>query len=275
MMGKVGTVEYSPVFGDDTPLNVEEERNLVRKYGRGDMDARRRLIESNMRFVVRSALQYKGCGMSLEDLIQEGNLGLIEALEKFDPGRGCRLITYASWWIRLYIQRAIEQRSRTISLPINKLDTLRKIRSFEISFELQHGRKPNTEEIADHLCIPQRRVHDVLRLAPTMCTLHSQEDDKAGLEGVLSADETESAKDRICEEEMQNRLQRAMQVLNRREKAVLAWRFGLLPHGERFSLRQVGQKLNLSAEGVRRIEEQALQKLRRPRVRMHIEGLLA
>lgn len=267
--------EHLPSVADDTPLRIEDEREFVRKFHRGDKEARRRLIESNLRFVVKTALQYKGQGMSIQDLIQEGNLGLIEALEKFDPRKGCRLITYASWWIRLFIQRAIEQRSRTVNLPINKLDTLRRIRAFESSFELQHGRKPNCEEIADHLRIPVRRVGDVQRMAPTFSSLHTHEDDQPGLERVLSEERSPSARELIWRQEVQKRMQRAMQVLNRREKEVLACRFGLFPHGEKFSLRQVGQQLGLSAEGVRRIEAQALEKLRRPRVRMHIEGLLA
>jgi RNA polymerase primary sigma factor len=260
---------------DDTPLSVEEERKLVRRFRRGDKEARRRLIEANLRFVVKTAVQYKGQGMSIQDLIQEGNLGLIEALEKFDPRRGCRLITYASWWIRLFIQRAIEQRSRTVHLPINKLDTLRKIRAFEGSFELQHGHKPTDEEIADHLRVPQRRVREIQQVAPTFCSLHSQDEDQPGLDRVLSDEEAPSVREMIWRQEMRNRMKHAMQVLNRREKEVLAWRFGLFPHGETSSLRQVGQKLGLSAEGVRRIEAQALEKLRRPRIRMQIEGLLA
>ena len=127
---------------DDTPLSVEEERCLIQRFRDGDEEARRRLIESNLRFVIKMAAQYRGYGVSLEDLVQEGNLGLIEALEKFDPTKGCRLITYASWWIRLYVQRMIEQRSRTVNLPINKVEVLRKIRSYETLFELEHGRKP-------------------------------------------------------------------------------------------------------------------------------------
>ncbi len=268
-------VEQLPLDYNDTPLSVEEERELVRQYRRGSKVARQRLVQANMRFVVKTALQYKGQGMSLEDLIQEGNLGLIEAVEKFDPRKGCRLITYASWWIRLFIQRAIEQRSRSVHLPINKLDILRKIRAYETNFELQHGRKPTAQEIAEHLRIPEKRVTEIQRAAPTFCSIHSQDDDQPGLDRILSDDRTPCARDTIWRKEIHERLKRAMQVLNRREKEVLAWRFGLFPGGERSSLRQVGQKLGLSAEGVRRIEAQALEKLRRPRVRMHIEGLLA
>lgn len=267
--------ERLPSIVDDTPLSVEEERKLIRRFCRGDKEARRRLIEANLRFVVKTALQYKGQGINIQDLIQEGNLGLIEALEKFDPRKGCRLITYASWWIRLFIQRAIEQRSRTVNLPINKLDTLRRVRSFEGSFELQHGHKPSNEEIADHLRVPEQRIRELQRIAPTFCSLHGQDDDQPGLDRVLSDERSPSPREMIWRQEMQSGMKRAMQVLNRREKEVLAWRFGLFPHGETFSLRQVGQKLGLSAEGVRRIEAQALGKLRRPRVRMHIEGLLA
>ena len=269
------TIAPSLLQSDDTPLSVEEERRLIQQFRKGDEEARRRLIESNLRFVIKMAAQHKGYGVSLEDLIQEGNLGLIEALEKFDPSKGCRLITYASWWIRLYIRRMIEQRSRTVNFPINKVEILRKIRAYETTFELEQGRKPAIEEIADYLCVPEKRIHDVLRLTPTFCSLYGQDGEKGGLDRILSDEDSTSAEEWVCFDEMQSRLKRAMQVLNRREKAVLAWRFGLLQDGERFSLRQVGQKLNLSAEGVRRIEEQALEKLRRPRVRMHIAGLLA
>ncbi len=124
------------------PLSPDEERELIRRCKEGDKDARIRLIEGNQRFVIRMAMGMRDQGLPISDLIQEGNLGLMEALERFDPGRECRLISYGSWWIRLYMQRAVEQESRTVTIPINKSSLLKKMRNLEFTFGEQVGRDP-------------------------------------------------------------------------------------------------------------------------------------
>lgn len=259
---------------DDTPLSVETEREQIRLYKAGDKEARRKLIESNLRFVVKMALSYRNQGLSLADLMQEGSLGLIEALGKFKPEKGVRLITYASWWIRLYIQRAIEQKTRTVKLPINKLDALKKIRSCEIGFRHQYGRLPDHDEVEEKTGIAEKQVEYLRKISPSFLSIHTHDDEKAGLDRVLADQDSECAGDLVWKREVEDRVQYALHILSSREREVLSWRFGLEKDGVTRSLRQVGQKMGLSPEGVRRIEAQALNKLRSPGIARHMEQLL-
>lgn len=258
-----------------TPLTAIEEQEMIQRFHNGDMEARRRLIESNLRFVIKVSLNYRNQGLSLADLIQEGNLGLIEALEKFDPSKNCRLITYASWWIRLYIQRAIEQKSRQISLPINKTEVLRKIRICQDNFVKTHGRQPTPEEISDRIGVDIKKIEDIGFNSPSFQTLHACDDQHPGLESILIDEQNQDQRDLVWDNEAWRRLNSAMNILSRRERQVLSHRFNLYNGGKKLSLRKVGQILGLSAEGVRRIEEQAMSKLRRPKIREKIESLFA
>lgn len=258
-----------------TPLSPAEEREMLRRYQKGDMEARRRLIESNLRFVIKVALHYRNNGLSLADLIQEGNLGLIEALEKFDPTKKCRLITYASWWIRLYIQRALEQKTRQINLPINKGEILRKIRLCDEMFLKTHGRNPSLQEISDEMGIDVKKIEEILDNSPSFQTLHALDEDHPGWESVLVDDQSQNPREKMCDKEAWRRLCTAMEVLSHREREVLIRRYRIFEDGKRISLRKVGQSMGLSAEGVRRIEEQAMIKLRRPNIRRRMESLFA
>lgn len=255
------------------PLTAEEERELVKRFQQGDIEARRRLIESNLRFVIKMALNFRNQGLALADLIQDGNLGLIEALEKFDPSKNCRLITYASWWIRLYMQRAVEQKARQINLPINKMEILRKVRSFEESYIKKHGQKPSAVEVADSLELDVEKIEELDEYNPSFHTIHSIDEDHPGLERVLVDEKNEDPRDRMWRTEAENRLNAAMRILNDREREVLSHRYSLYEGGKKLSLRKVGQRMGLSAEGVRRIEEQAMNKLRRPYIRAQMESL--
>lgn len=257
------------------PLTSAAEKDLLIQYQNGDHSARRRLIESNLRFVIKVAMKYRNQGMNLSDLVQEGVLGLIEALEKFDLGKECRLITYASWWIRLYIQRALEQKSRPVNLPINKLDLLKKVKAFEQSFWMANGRKPTNAETADEFGLEESKIDDLNDFVPVFNSIHSEDDEHAGLEKVLVEDRYPDAREVVWLDEARKRLHNAMDVLNNREREVLAIRYGLREGGKKLSLRKVGIKMGLSAEGVRRIEEQAMTKLRRPGVQNKMETLLA
>ncbi|MBI1389935.1 MAG: sigma-70 family RNA polymerase sigma factor [bacterium] len=277
-----GAMDYDTInryikYGSPTdPLSAQEEVRLVLRYKKtGDENARRRLIESNLRFVVKLAMKQRQQGLSLSDLIQEGVLGLIESIDKFDPARECRLITYASWWIRLYIQRAIEQKSRQINLPINKLETLRKVRGFERMFVSTRGRQPYVDEIADHLGMDAAKIEQLCDYAPSFQTLHHRDEDHPGMERILIDEEQADARDEIWSEEANARLNEALGSLTPRERDVIRYRFNLNGGGKKKSLRKVGQQLGLSAEGVRRIEEQAMNKLRRPCVRGKMESLFA
>ncbi|MBN2329914.1 MAG: RNA polymerase sigma factor RpoD/SigA [Candidatus Omnitrophica bacterium] len=258
-----------------TPLSASEEREMMRRFQKGDMDARRRLIESNLRFVIKMALNYRNKGLSLADLIQEGNLGLIEALEKFDPSKKCRLITYASWWIRLFIQRALEQKTHQINLPINKGEILRKIRYCEEMFLKTHGRNPTVQEISDETGLDADKIEEIMNNALSFQTLHACDEDHPGWESILVDEQSHNPRETLCDQEAWRRLCTAMEVLNHREREVLIRRYRIFEGGKRLSLRKVGQSMGLSAEGVRRIEEQAMIKLRRPNIRRRMASLFA
>lgn len=257
------------------PLTASEEKKMVERYRKGDLYARQRLIETNLRFVIKVSLNYINQGLPLADIIQEGNLGLMEALEKFRPDKNCRLITYASWWIRLYIQRALEQKTRQVNLPINKSEILRKIRSFEKSYFSQHGYKPTVEVIANALGFEHTKIAEICDAAPTFLTLHASDEEHPGSEVVIIDENQEDPRDHLWMEEAVNRLDDAMKVLSSRERDVLTHRYNLGDCGKKLSLRKVGERLGLSAEGVRRIEEQAMNKLRRPVIKEKIEMLFA
>lgn len=255
------------------PLSIDEEKELIIRYQSGDMSARQRIIESNLRFVVKMALNYRNQGVALADLIQEGNLGLIEALEKFDLAKECRLITYASWWIRLHMQRSIEQKGWPVNLPINKLELLRKVRSFERIFALTHGRQPSPEEVAAQLGVESEKIEELIEYTPSFHPIHTRDEENPGLEKVLIDERIVDPRDQIWQREAQSRLKTALKALSPKEREVIAHRFNLKNGGKKLSLRKVGQMMGLSAEGVRRIEAQAMSKLRRPHVMAKMEPL--
>ena len=257
-------------------LTAEEERELATLAKKGDIKAKKKLIESNLRFVVKIAKKFNHRGLSLSDLIQEGNIGLIESIDKFDENLGYRLTTYCGWWIRLAIQRAIEQKGRPVKVPINKSDTLRKIKSFSQLFLRCHGREPSVCEISKQLKLPLKKVNDALKTETVFFSLDTPlQQDLPPLSATLADTQMEAPYQRIFKEQASARLDWAMEILNPREKKVLQWRFGLNGKGqEPASLRRIGAWLGLSAEGVRRIEEQALTKLRRPIIRKRVEELV-
>ncbi len=256
-------------------LSPTEEKEISRRARQGDLEARKKLIEANLRFVVKMAIPYCNHGLSLEDLIQEGNLGLLEGIERFDPEKGFRLTTYVSWWIRLAIQRAIEQKSLPVRIPANKLEQIRKVKSYRLNFELTKGRPPRPAEIARALKIKAKLIEELQTLEATYYSLDSSpEEDTPNLLAVLQDERNEHPEKEITQGEMKRQLNLAMRVLSPKERDVLQHRFGLKDEVKGLSLRQIGRLIGLSAEGVRRIEEQALQKLRRPMVRSYVEGFV-
>ena len=257
------------------PLTAEEERKLIRQFRRGVKKARDRLIEGNQRFVLRMALQMRNQGLPLADLIQEGNLGLIEALERFDPKHNCRLISYASWWVRLYMQRAVDHKSRPVNIPINKVSTLKRIKNVEHTFLKTKGRLPTANEISKEIGIPAEKVEFISGLSSAFYSIHAEDDDGRPMENHFPISTRGPLHRRIGLSELKDRLLEAMDCLSPRERAVIQSRFGLdEPESEPASLRQAGRKLGLSAEGVRQIQEQALQKLRVPENLRRLEGFL-
>lgn len=248
---------------DHQPLAVEEEKKLLRRAKRRVRKARDRLVEANQRFVVRMAIQYSNQGLSVTDLVQEGNLGLMEAIDRYDFARECRLISYASWWIRLYMQRAIEQKSRTVTIPINKVASLKKIRNFEYNYVKTNGKKPSYEEIGVEIDMPADKVEKICNLGTSSVSIHSEDEDGQCMEDRLSFDQSDELHHTIWLGQLKHRLHNALSRLSQREQAVLECRFGL-QEDDPLSLRQAGRKLGLSAEGVRQIQAQAIRKLRDP-----------
>ncbi|MFH1737402.1 MAG: RNA polymerase sigma factor RpoD/SigA [bacterium] len=259
---------------NDVPLSPEEERKMIRRFRRGDKTARDRIIESNQRFVIRMALKMRGQGLPLADLIQEGNLGLIEALERFDPGRNCRLISYASWWIRLYMQRGIEHKSRVVNIPVNKLCSLKRIKNIQHTYLKTEGRQPTLEEISKHTGIPVDKIESISGLSSSFYSIYANDDEGRPLEQSLPVHTRGRIHHRIWLGELRDRLQRVLDCLSPRERAVIQSRFGLTGIAEPASLRQVGKQLGLSAEGVRQIQKQAMEKLRGAENLHVLEGLL-
>jgi len=276
MNGVPKTIDvYLKRIGQTPLLSPEEERRLARQAKRGDREAKQRLVQANLRFVVKIAKGYRNRGLPLLDLIQEGNIGLIESIEKFDESLGYRLTTYCGWWIRLAVQRAIEHKARLIKIPINKYEALRKMKAFSSEFMGRVGRQPTAQEIAASLRLPEEKVLEIQKIEAAFYSLETPpQDDCPPLSETLTHPRSEAPYFKILQEEATARLNSAMEVLNQREKTVIQWRYGLNGKGEPASLRKIGGWIGLSAEGVRRIEEQALGKLRRPLIRQRVEGFV-
>jgi RNA polymerase primary sigma factor len=260
---------------DHKPLSILEEKALLeRVVYHHDAQARHRLVEANQRFVIRVALQFCNQGLSVSDLIQEGNLGLIEAIDRFDLDKNCRLVSYAAWWIRLFIQRAIEQKSRTVTIPINKIAALKKIKNFEYGFIKTMGRKPSYAEIADGIGMELEKVAYIYNLGTSSVSIYAEDDDGQTIEDRLEDHSADHLRSGLWLTELKNQVSKALDLLTTREQDVLRCRFGLSDDETPRSLRQTGRELGLSAEGVRQIQAQALRKLSDPEFGASLQGYL-
>ncbi len=253
----LGEIGYSPL------LTAEEEVLFARRALRGDVAARRRMIESNLRLVVKISRRYSNRGLALLDLIEEGNLGLIRAVEKFDPERGFRFSTYATWWIRQTIERAIMNQTRTIRLPIHIVKELNVYlrTARELAHVLDH--EPSAEEIAEQLDKPVEDVTRMLRLNERITSVDTPlggDSDKALLD-ILSDDNDTGPEDRTQNNDMKQSIVKWLYELNPKQREVLARRFGLLGY-EAATLEDVGQEISLTRERVRQIQVEGLRRLR-------------
>jgi len=257
------TQMYLSEIGFSPLLTAEEEVFYSRKALKGDMKSRQRMIESNLRLVVKIARRYNNRGLALLDLIEEGNLGLIRAVEKFDPERGFRFSTYATWWIRQTIERAIMNQTRTIRLPIHVVKELNVYlrAARELSQKLDH--EPTAEDIANSLELPVENVNKMLRLNERIASIDAPlaGDTEKGLLDII-ADEKVGSPESIHEtNDVNERILDWLNILNPKQKEVLARRFGLLGY-EPSTLEHVGQEIGLTRERVRQIQVEALLKLR-------------
>jgi len=245
-------------------LSPEERQDLEWKVDEGER-ARQHFIESNSRLVISIARKYLGRGLPLSDLMQEGKLGLIKAVERFDPDRGHRFSTYATWWIRQAILRAVADQGRTIRLPAHIVDELNKLNRIGKRLAQDLGREPTNEELADELEVPAERVRDLFHLGGQPLSLETPvgEEEESTLAEFIEDDVTPTPSSLASSALMWERVDDALSSLSPREARVLRLRYGL-EDGEDYTLEQVGEKLGLTRERIRQIQAQALRRLRHP-----------
>jgi RNA polymerase primary sigma factor len=253
---------YLRSIGRVSLLTAEQEVMLARRIERGDMLAKQQMIEANLRLVVSIAKSYLGRGLTFLDLIQEGSMGLIRAVEKFDYRRGYKFSTYATWWIRQAVTRAIADKGRTIRIPVHMVEKLNKVVHVERQLVQSLGREPTPEEIAKELETTVREVRDVLRMAQQPISLEKPigEEEESELGDFVEDQTAESPFELAAEHLRRENLRRALAALPEREREVIEMRFGLT--GERpYTLEEVGRAFNVTRERIRQIENHTLKKL--------------
>jgi RNA polymerase primary sigma factor len=255
-------------------LTREEEVALFERLRSGDESARHEIVEANLRFVIKVALGFAGRGVALPDLIQEGNIGLLEVVDKFDHKRGFRFSTYAAFWIRQAIQLAIRKQCSVIRLPVRKSRFLGQLNEKINDFAQSHGRMPSAHELADVVQMRDDQLEHLLQLRDSVLSLDAEADDETSdLLSRLHDENTPSPLDTCMETEKKHRVANALTTLDEREQKVLKLRYGF-HSGKNLSLRTTSKLVGMSQEGVRRVERKALHKLRRPNTRAMVAGLL-
>lgn len=256
---------YLKEIGRVPLLTMEQELELARAAQAGDADVRRKLSEANLRLVVSVAKRYAGRGLPFLDLIQEGNLGLMKAAEKFEPERGFKFSTYATWWIRQSITRAIADQGRTIRIPVHLVENINRVKKTAGELLRKNGREPTVEEIAVQLDLEPDRVRELLQLAQDPISLETPvgEEEDAHLEDFIQDEEAGVPVDEAGRQLLRRELMNVLKSLTPREERVIALRFGL-EDGRSRTLEELGREFNVTRERVRQIEAKALRKLRHP-----------
>ena len=254
--------KYLQEIGKEDLITVEEEVELAQRIRKGDQRALEKLTRANLRFVVSVAKQYPNQGLSLPDLINEGNLGLIKAAEKFDETRGFKFISYAVWWIRQSILQALAEQSRIVRLPLNQVGSLNKINKAFSRFEQEHERRPSPEELAETLDLPAEKVADTLRVSGRHISVDAPfvEGEDNSLLDVLVNDDSPVADKTLINESLSTEVERALATLTERERDIIRLFFGI--NCQEMTLEEIGEKFGLTRERVRQIKEKAIRRLR-------------
>ncbi|HDP16265.1 MAG TPA: sigma-70 family RNA polymerase sigma factor [Candidatus Omnitrophica bacterium] len=254
---------YLKAIKDIPLLTAEEEKSLARKIKRGDAKARRKMIQSNLRLVINIAKRYSKLGVPMMDLIEEGNLGLIKGVKKYNPYKGYRFSTYAAWWIKQYITRAIANQGKTIRIPVYMTEIINRWKRVTEQLTQKYGRKPKSKEIAKKMRLSVRRVREISEIATKISSLDAPiGDDGTGQFMDLIQDETSaSPMDNVTDVLRRERVDKLLDRMNDREKKILDLRFGL-SDGTRHTLGETAKFFNITRERVRQIESAALEKLR-------------
>ena len=255
--------KYLQEITQEKLLTTEEEITLARKIKEGDKDALQKLTRANLRFVVSVAKQYQHQGLSLPDLINEGNIGLIKAAEKFDDTRGFKFISYAVWWIRQSIMQALADQSRLVRLPLNQVGSVNKINKISHKFEQEFERKPSIAEIAEEINLPQERVSDAIKGNNRHVSMDAPLTDgnDNGLADLLQGNEGPDIDTHLLLESLREELKLALNILDERERFVIEAFYGI--NQPEMTLQEIGAKKGLTRERVRQIREKAIRKLRK------------
>lgn len=254
--------KYLQEIGHEELISIEEEVELAQRIKKGDKEALERLTKANLRFVVSVAKQYQNQGLSLPDLINEGNLGLIKAAEKFDETRGFKFISYAVWWIRQSILQAIAEQSRIVRLPLNQVGSVNRINRILNKFEQENERRPSVDEIADKVDLPEDKIVDAMKAPSKHISVDAPfiEGEDNSLLDVLPNADSPMADNELVMESLRAEISSALNVLNERERNIIEAFFGI--NQPEMTLEEIGDKYGLTRERVRQIKERAIRRLR-------------
>ena len=266
--------KYLQEIGREELVTPDEEVELAQRIRKGDQEALEKLTRANLRFVVSVAKQYQNQGLSLPDLINEGNLGLIKAAEKFDETRGFKFISYAVWWIRQSILQALAEQSRIVRLPLNQVGSLNKINKALTRFEQENERQPTNEELSEMIDVPKDKISDTLRVGSRHVSVDAPfvEGEDNSLLDVLPNDDSPSADRGLVNESLNTEIERALSTLTDREREIVKSFFGI--GCQEMTLEEIGERFGLTRERVRQIKEKAIRRLKSPSRSKLLKGYL-
>ena len=266
--------KYLQEIGREELVSPEEEVELAQRIRKGDQKALEKLTKANLRFVVSVAKQYQNQGLSLPDLINEGNLGLIKAAEKFDETRGFKFISYAVWWIRQSILQALAEQSRIVRLPLNQVGSLNKINKALSKFEQENERQPSSEELSEMIDVPKDKISDTLRVSGRHVSVDAPfvEGEDNSLLDVLPNDDSPSADRGLVNESLNTEIERALSTLSSRERAITKSFFRI--GSQEMNIEEIGERFGLTRERVRQIKEKAIRRLKSPSRSKLLKGYL-